>query len=182
MPIDTYDLYAAIIVNYHRLELAPDHSNTTWTRRILGYFDSLGRMLGYRVHYEKKRYDLTWWDYSKKNELFFHIEHENNTDKTHIIDETLSKKILSSEADIVIAICYPKTKEESEEIITWIKDRGNKLLQAKEAFIILDGFCWGEKTVDFVSVFIKKKKIIVQRDKRILGKDGYYTIDIEDEE
>lgn len=81
MTLDGSDILEAFMVNYHKLELSEQYQNTTWTHRILGYFDMLGRMLGYEVHYEKLRYDLTWWDYSKEEYFFFHLEHENISDK-----------------------------------------------------------------------------------------------------
>ncbi|MBA7558350.1 hypothetical protein ES705_51149 [subsurface metagenome] len=90
-----------------------DYTNTTWTHRILNFFDQLGRLLGYQVVYEKHRYDLTWWDYSDGKKIFFHLEHENST-KKKIIEETFESKIFGSPSEIAMAICYQQQKRTLE--------------------------------------------------------------------
>ncbi len=145
MTIDSNDLIYGFTENYHSFQLVGDNTNTTWTHRILDYFDRLGRMLGHLVQYELERYDLTWWDYSleqKKDEMILHVEHENVTDKEIIIQETLENKLLNSKSKIVLAIVYPKNGQDFEEISLWIEKNVKKGMKAQEAVIILDGCCF----------------------------------------
>ena len=93
MTLDISDLYDAFRFNYHTLQLVPGDNNTTWTHRILGYFDKLGRMLGYAVYFERNRDDLSWWDYSEDEKFFLHLEHENSTNKERIRIERSNKEI-----------------------------------------------------------------------------------------
>ncbi|MBA7514855.1 hypothetical protein ES705_06890 [subsurface metagenome] len=115
MTTDIYDLYSAFVSNYHTLQLTARHTNTTWTHRVLGFFDNLGRMLGHFVLFEKDKYDLTWW-YGEEKVL--HIEHENSSSKERIIEKTI-KKVLISDAKRAIAVCYPKNEKERQEIEEW---------------------------------------------------------------
>ena len=161
MTIDGYDLQDGFTRNYHSFQLTGEHTNTTWTHRILGYFDRLGRMLGYEVQFEKERYDLTWWDYSinqEKGKIILHVEHENSTNKNKIIEETLEYKILDSEAKIALAICYPNNSQDFDEIKLWIKKNVKKRMKAEEVTIIVDGCCYGEEPYHFAVHMITKKK------------------------
>ena len=68
-------------------------------------------MLGYTVYFERNSDDLSWWDYSEDENLFFHVEYENSTNKERIIEKTI-KKVLESEAEISAAICYLNNEED----------------------------------------------------------------------
>ena len=177
MTLNGSDMLEAFVENYHKLELSDQDQNTTWTHRILGYFDMLGRMLGYKVHYEKLRYDLTWWDYSKEEYFFFHLEHENSPDKETIIEETIKKKVLNSDAEIAVAICYPKNEKEFNAIKEWINKNSQTLLKPNEVIIILDGsYLDSVENIVFSAFIISKEKIEYRNNKKILGEDGIFTI------
>ena len=115
MTTDICDLYRAFVYNYHTLQLTPGQTGATWTHRVLGFFDKLGRMLGNIVDFEFAKRDLTWW-FDEENRL--HIEHENKNKKERIIENTI-KKVLISDAKRAIAICYPKNEKERQEIEEW---------------------------------------------------------------
>lgn len=143
MPLDGFDILDAYSSNFITFDLGEkSHNSTTWTSRILNYFDKLGRMLGYDVEFEAKRFDLTWWDYSKyedQGKMFFHLEHENVSENEHIIKETFEKKLFNSEATITMAICYPKNVQDQQSLIEWCKENYENF-PAKEVVIFLDLF------------------------------------------
>ena len=177
MTLDGNDIFEGFMVNYHKLELSDQDKNTTWTHRILGYFDILGRMLGYKVHYEKLRYDLTWWDYSKEEYFFYHLEHENSSSKKRKIEETIKQKVLNSDAEIAMAICYPNNEKEFNSIKEWINKNSQTLLKPNEVIIILDGSYWGTvENISFSAFIISKEKIEHRRSKKIMGEDDIFTI------
>lgn len=183
MTINGYDLRDGFTENYHSFQLMETNTGTTWTNRILGFFDKLGRMLGYVVQFEKEKYDLTWWDYSIEQEqgkIILHVEHENKTDKSRIIEETFEYKILNSRARIVLAICYPNNEQDFEEITTWIKKNVQKKMIAEEAVIMVDGLSCGDEPYRFdVYNILKKKKELSIYDKTTLNE--YYCLEYKEE-
>ena len=76
------DIFRAFIRNYGNLELSEIYYGTNWTNRILGYFDNLGRLMGYYVYYEWNKYDLTWFEnYNEPANTeppILHVESEND--------------------------------------------------------------------------------------------------------
>ncbi|MFW9997872.1 MAG: hypothetical protein ACFFD4_37875 [Candidatus Odinarchaeota archaeon] len=107
MTIDGRDLIQSLVGNYHSLQLHGLHTNTTWTRRLIGHYDQLGRLLGYWVDYEHQNYDLVWF-YREKKGIFFHLEHENAASYERIVNHTIENRLFPSEARITMGIFYPK--------------------------------------------------------------------------
>lgn len=175
MKISCYHLLNEFKKNYYALELSKDdHYGTTWTHRILGFFDQLGRKLGYKVHFEKLNHDLTWWDNSERENLFFHLEHENSKKYKEVIEDV--SKVVKSQAEIAMAICYPR---DYNKVVEWINDKSQSLLKPKEVIIIVDGWSCEEDTLEnarFNSFIITKDDIKKEKKRRILGKEGVYII------
>ena len=172
MPIDIYDLYSAFVSNYHTLQLTTRQTDTTWTHRVLGFFDKLGRMLGHIVFFEDAKCDLTWW-YGDENSL--HIEHENKNKKERIIEKTI-KKVLMSDAKRAIAICYPKNKKERQEIEEWIKNNAKNLRKPEEVMIILDNSYFIKENDIFRTHLITEKWYNIWSERKKIDENGYFTL------
>ena len=78
MEILMKDIFYGFIRDIKTLRLVWSTSGfTDYTQEVLGYFRQLGKLLGFSVRAEKKRYDLSWYRESEKIP-FLHIEHENS--------------------------------------------------------------------------------------------------------
>jgi len=175
--IDTNDLLFGFVWNYHFLRIEGEmvKYSTTWTHRLLGYFDTLGRLLGHLVILEKERYDLGWWDNST---LFLHVEHENKQSFDRIVNQTLLKKLFPSEAKLGIGICYPKSSDLFEEIIEYVEDYKGEI-SPDEVLLILDGHAFKKDEIPFVTLTYKKgdtwKK---QNFLKTIAPDDFYCIQL----
>ena len=152
--MDVIDLWEGFTHYYHSLELSAYDNNSTWTLRILNYFDILGKMLGFDIKIEKNRYDLSWWDHSIEGELFLHLEHENSTNLERIIDKTINK-IIESKTIIGIAIVYPKNHMDYQKIFDHIKTTVTNT-NAKELLFILDGSCYLDDYAEFYGIIYNR--------------------------
>lgn len=69
------DIFYGFIRDIKTLRLVWSTSGfTDYTQEVLGYFRQLGKLLGFSVRAEKKRYDLSWYRETEKIP-FLHIEH-----------------------------------------------------------------------------------------------------------
>ncbi|MBA7578910.1 hypothetical protein ES708_20776 [subsurface metagenome] len=178
MTTDITDLYHAFVYNYHTLQIAKGQNNATWTHRVLGFFDQLGRMLGHLVFFEEAKCDLTWWF---DEEYRLHIEHENRPNKERIIEKTI-KKVLISDAKRAIAICYPKTEKERQEIEEWIKNNSKKMRKPEEVMIILDNSYFIKENNIFRTHIITEKWYNIWSERKKIDENGYFTLVFLEEE
>ncbi len=117
MKIELVDLFYGFIQNYWTFGLRFQSSKAKWTHKILGYFSTLGEMLGFVVENEWERYDLVWFTTYPDLLLgkpMLHIEHENDSSRL----ESLLEKVLESKAPSVIAVGYP---EDTERHMSFVK-------------------------------------------------------------
>ncbi len=135
MEISMEDFFYGFVRNYHSFRLEYNPPWTTWTNKILNYFDRLGIMLGARVKYEWHKYDLTWFR-KGSNEVWLHIEHENNTGWEELKD-TL-KKINESECDNVITILYPASQGLWDKFVKKVEQSQKSWTDTTEVLTILD--------------------------------------------
>ncbi|MFW9996004.1 MAG: hypothetical protein ACFFD4_28445 [Candidatus Odinarchaeota archaeon] len=189
MNLTALDLFYGFTTNYHSFHLKGGLSDTTWTHRIMGYFDQLGRMLGYEVLFEHNRYDLTWRDYTEYHlykkeepEISLHLEHENQPDFDRITSETLRNKIQASNAAVAVAIAYPNPESMFDNLENWINENKQDF-NAKETLIILDGayIKVDRKPFDvfIINGKIKRKLTKITGISKVLASDNFYCIDWE---
>lgn len=135
MEVFVEDFFFGFVRNYHSFRLVYSPPWTTWTNKILNYFDNLGTALGARIKYEWKQYDLTWFR-EGSDEVWLHVEHENQINWEKLKDTI--RKIDESECDNVIAIIYPESQTLWDKFIRNLERSQNSWTETTEVLAILD--------------------------------------------
>lgn len=140
------DIFRGFVRNYNSLRLEysnQDFTDTKYTNVVLNYFLRMGEYLGFDGIMEKDRYDLAW----KKpgtTSILMHLEHENVDDLETVLEDEF-KKLMKSEASIVMGIFYPSSKK---EVNLWIDALREAKTWGKEILFILNPLLYGnDKTM-----------------------------------
>ena len=109
---------------YNSLSIIWRESLSTHTGRILAYFDSLGRMLGYRIisetkmrnlvscpkNLENKKIDMMWWRFNeeRKSEYELAVESQQSPDMDFIRNDI--RKLVVLPAKLRVLYCCAKDR------------------------------------------------------------------------
>ena len=133
--IKIHDLFYGFVHSYWTFGIRDKSKHASWTHRILGYFASLGELLGFVIDYEWRKYDLVWFydiPEFRSDEPWLHIEHENSARRL----SNLLGKVKESVAPSVVAIGYPASGDAHKAFVKKIETYRKKA--DKEFMFILD--------------------------------------------
>lgn len=139
------------IRNYRKLNLFQATNNSMYTKREIGYFETVGEYLGFfsfvedtKPNYDYGRsrpMDLSWWKWDERvsseyfTNLVLHLERENQYDKDfETIEKLFCKTDKDHTPDYVIGIINVKENERIEELQKEVLKRNKK--QKSEVLMI----------------------------------------------
>lgn len=167
------ELFYGFIHNYRTFGIRSNSKNTKWTHKILGYFASLGQMLGFIVDYEWGRYDLVWFydlpEY-EEGEPWLHIEHENSSRRL----SNLLRKTRESEFPSVLAIGYPNSPTALKKFVMKLEELHHSI--DKEFMFILDP-AYYESDGELIRGYVARPRLGSLREleaQRFVAPDGSY--------
>jgi len=168
------DFFYGYVRNYHSFHIQPDSNNTKWTNKILGFYDQLGTLLGAKIEYEWKRYDLCWF-WKDEEDPWLHVEHENGGSWS-ALEDTI-RKINESEAEDLIAVMYPDSQENWDKLVKEMGKVQKKWTEETEVLVILDASYFQTKVIKLEGhIFSNSGNMVLNAIKKTDEEGIYYAI------